>query len=198
VRSRRRADRWRFSFGSRPSRLATPVRRLRNNGLVRPFFVALTVLMSLTGCSLGLHPEITVNEDALGQVRQRLDVAVDDLNAIKDPAFAHASRPATLSGCTTDSGDLFQPEVFQSWRLVGSAKTRNLYKTTRRGRAAALDIARQLIALGWSGSPKLDKYAAVSLWQSVNGHKVGLTVQALNNELIASAGTTPKHVCRKA
>lgn len=117
----------------------------------------MAVLLSLTGCALGLHPEITVNEEALAKVRQRLNVAVDDLNAVEDPALAHARQPATLNGCTTDSGDLFQPEVFQSWRLVRSAKTRNLYKTTRQGRAAALDIARQLIALGWSGSPELDR-----------------------------------------
>lgn len=96
---------------------------------------------------------------------------------------------ASFVGCTMDSVDIFQPMVQRDWPLTTAAITRNVEKATRLGRAAASDIAAQIIAHGWTGSSELDRYAFTGLTKSFGGHKIGVSIQAFNNAVLATART---------
>lgn len=83
-------------------------------------------------------------EFSLTQRRLReLKVEFDRLDIAGTPR----ARPATVHGCSTDSGEVLQPFVVRTW-AVRKTETKEI----------ARSIADALVALGWSGEAVPDQF----------------------------------------
>lgn len=150
---------------------------------------------------------IVKDKKGLALNQQRLSVAVEDLNAVRDPSYAKAEGRARSYGCTIDSGEVFEPEASRSWVLSGPARSdtdpdstdADSLSVTPAGQRAIKRIAGQLIARGWSGSARLkhtaDDAYFIDLHRISTDHRVSLGLQLFDDEIIAVATTTPKRVC---
>lgn len=175
-----------------------------------PLWARLTVVGGLIALAAGLTvvvavrslqppaPDPVSDRRGLTQVRQRLSAAAGDLDAVPDPVNAHARRGARLTGCSVDSGEVFEPGLFREWRLVGPARSPDALDVTEQGRRAGSAIAAALISRGWSGTSRLDQDAATGLTRSYDGYTIGLTVQAFSDSVLVSGHTRHRRVCRRS
>jgi hypothetical protein len=148
-----------------------------------------------TGCAF-TGAGVDRDEHGFAQVHARLAGVLPDLDAVTDPANAHAQSPAKFTGCFVDNdGDLYQPQAHREWTLGGPARASDELQVTPRGRQAGSAIARQLVARGWTGSTELDDYAGTDLSRSFDGYTVHLGLQAFNDVVNVWATTTPRKVC---
>jgi hypothetical protein len=158
---------------------------------------AFAVLRSVFGIGTDLLQRDPV-KDGSGHtvVLQRLSAAKGDLNAVADPPNSEAISIAKVFGCSVDSGEVFEPELYREWRLLGPAKGTDSLHTTEPAKAVARRITKALIARGWAGSAELDQYASTDLTKSFNGHQISLSIQ-VDGESVLAVGDTPyKRVCR--
>jgi hypothetical protein len=189
---------------------------MRRRTTIRAVGLALAFLLT-SGCaasSVSSGPEDLVGDKSgLALNKQRLAVVAHDLNAVIDPANARAKAPAYSSGCTLDSGEVFEPSAGRSWSLSGPAKDNTDPESvdaqpltpTLAGRHAMEQIATQLIALGWIGSARVrhlyahekhsDGIYVIELQRTFPDHQVHLGIQGFSDSILAEARTTPKHVC---
>ncbi len=137
----------------------------------------------------------------------RLSVAVDDLNAVTDPANTRSPSAASAQGCTVDSGEVFEPGADQAWDLTGPALSdvdigsAASLRPTPPARRAMEDIAAQLIDLGWVGRPRVvqsDGAYFIDLRRVYPEHQVRLSIQGFSDEIAAYATASPKRLCRRA
>ncbi len=172
---------------------------------IRAAGLALTCLLT-SSCALPLTGDHTRVKDEAGLAlnRQRLSLAVEDLESVNTPPGTHAMAPAATYGCTLDSGEVFEPEASQEWALTDRARgTGDPESTGDRpsalGQRAMEQIAAQLIARGWSGTARVeqpeDGVYAIDLHRTFGDHRISLSMQGFSDSIIAVAKTTPEHVC---
>lgn len=172
--------------------------------------VAVTCLLSV-GCSAAPSGDSLVKDKrGLALNLDRLSVAVRDINAVRDPAHAHAKEKAAAHGCSVDSGDVFEPQADQEWTLTGPARDNtdptsvdaDPLHATPLAQKAMNQIASQLAARGWSGKTRVqhtkDDIYVIDLHRTYPDHRVNLSMQGFSDSIIVTATTSPKHVCDHA
>lgn len=76
--------------------------------------VGVSVLMAVGGALTGYTTSWRTDRAEMRQTSQRLRRVGEALDTMMPTA---AAAPARVSGCTTDSGDLFQPRVNKHWAV---------------------------------------------------------------------------------
>lgn len=149
---------------------------------------------------LALDPAIAPVKDEAGLavVQRRLSAALGDVDDVPVPPYARAPRHPYVTGCTSDSGEVFEPSLQQEWRLGGPARFPDPDRVTAAGRRVGANIAAALIARGWAGSPKLTgrDYPATDLTKNFGGYTVRLAVQVFDDSVLLGGYTKYRRVCR--
>ncbi|ROR90946.1 hypothetical protein EDD33_1803 [Nocardioides aurantiacus] len=167
----------------------------------------------VTGCGFtpfgSDHTQIVADKKGVALNLKRLSVAVDDLNAVKDPTNTRSPRPASASGCAVDSGEVFEPEADQDWELSGPALSdvdlgsKASLSPTPAAQRAMEAIADQLIDRGWAGRARVvrdddDGAYFIDLRRVYADHQIRLGLQGFSDEILAYATTTLNRLCRGA
>jgi hypothetical protein len=102
----------------------------------------------LAGCAavaawLLLRDGVGVHETEMALTKVRLGTLSRAFDSVGDPPNGRG-RPAKVRGCSTDSGDLFQPYAHREWQV-----------STEQADAVALEVVRRLLELGWRNAPEL-------------------------------------------
>jgi hypothetical protein len=111
---------------------------------------------------------------------------------------SHADGGATVTGCSVDSGEVYEPALFREWTFRGPAKGADILETTEPGREVARQVAASMIAKGWSGAGELDGVAATGLSKSFDGYVINLVIQADGESVLATGSTKFQRVCRSS
>jgi hypothetical protein len=157
--------------------------------------IATGLFMAVCGCGSGTADAVK-DPNGLAVPHDRFSLVLPELDAVKDPANAHAPKQSVFDGCVVDnSGDVYEPEVHREWNLRGSARVGDALKVSQGGRQAGQAIAAQLVARGWKGSTALDQDAATDLSKSFDGQQIHLGIQAFNDLVNVWADTKFRHVC---
>lgn len=160
------------------------------------------VLLTLVGVPAwwvmhNFGPATVKDPAAMSQYRERLRPVLAELDTLPDSGYAHASRPAQFVGCGTDSGEIMEPEAYRIWHLNRDAIPSDGLQVSDGGQQAAGHIAAQLIGRGWHGSRHLDGSLSTRLWKPQGDHKVYVSIQAFNDEVLVEADTPSKRLCRR-
>lgn len=143
------------------------------------------------------QPAWRVDDQQLALVMDRLQPAKADLAQVSTPAFVVSEGPATVNGCSTDSGQVFDPSAGRSWRFTGQARGKPLGRPTTAGARAGRSVVRQLEAAGWQVTGTAPRDHAVFLELPRDGYQVSLTVHWFGDGMFAQAWTTPRHICQE-
>jgi hypothetical protein len=142
----------------------------------------------------GLGPVLATNRSGYALLRSRLMPVEDELNAVSTPVGARAGYVAKFEGCTTDSGEAFEPAVTRTWRLKDAAHQWT-FVPSEQSRRVVSEIAAQLRARRWSGPKALADDGSASLTSRRNGYTVFLNIAYYDGTVIATAQSDPDHVC---
>ncbi|MDQ1403926.1 MAG: hypothetical protein QOG03_2242 [Actinomycetota bacterium] len=131
--------------------------------VAKPLVLIITLLSGLiTGAAAAFTPPpptFSVNQPALHRTMARLrdiQVELDALPAYETRSPSHAFR----SGCSDDSGDLFQPSVSREWKTVPA-----------QANALTIQIATDLVKRGWEGTLTPDRFGNIYLHTMRGGRR---------------------------
>ena len=172
---------------------------------MRRWLVAVLGLVAVVVAGCGYLAYLVVrtpyveDEAALAVRRHMLQPAIVDLNAVPSPRYARPTGPAHVTGCSMDSGQLFQPWAGREWRLYGPARIRSsrIFGSGPAGRQALTRLAESLRDRGWTGSTEPDKVGAIELSRDPEGRSLGITLQVFEDGILANVGAPGlPRVCR--
>jgi hypothetical protein len=177
-------------------------------GLGKPAVIlaALFALVTVAGVAVvgvwvvrNFGPAVVRDHTGMGAVQHRLRPVQADLSAVPSPPHTHPAAAATFTGCVSDSGEIFQPQVSREWRLTRDARGSEPYtgydRLTGAARKAGAEITQALLARGWTGRPPHGPNAATTLRRPGPNKGSYISIQVFYDSVLATARTSHDRVC---
>lgn len=145
-------------------------------------------------------PAVVRDHAGMAAVEHRLRPVQDDLSAVPSPLHTKPAPAATFTGCGSDSGEVFEPQVSREWRLTRDARghlsSGGEDQVTPAARRAGTQIVKDLISRGWVGRATLGRGdAATTLLMRNQGVPSHLTIQVFYDSVLATGQTSYDKVC---